>query len=112
MAVTVVLDEELAGQLKQQADAVQVSVGDFAIHILEDAVQRPSDSQAWRKINSRRLDLIAQEYSQGLSAQEAQELDALQEVVAKASEPEDRQLLKTLGASEQRAILPSEMTHD
>ena len=76
MAVTVVLDEDLAGQLQQQADAVQVSVRDFAIHILEDAVQRPSDSQAWKKINTRRLDLIAQEYSQGLSAQEAQELDA------------------------------------
>ena len=111
MAVTVVLDEELAGQLKQQADAVQVSVREFAIHILEDAVQSPSDSQAWKKIHTRRLDLIAQEYSQGLSAQEAQELDALQEVVAKASTPEDWQLLKTLAAYEQRAIPPSGMSH-
>ena len=112
MAVTVVLDEELAGQLQQQADAVQVSVRDFAVRILQDAVQWPSDSKAWKKINARRLDLIALEYSQGLSAEEAQELDALQDVVSKATEPEDRQLLKTLGDRERRANPSSESHHE
>ena len=69
MAVTVVLDEELAGQLQQQADAVQVPVGDFAVHILQD-------------------------------------------VVAKASEPEDRKLLKTLRDFEQRASPPLRASHE
>ena len=82
MAVTVVLDEELAGQLKRNADAVQVSVGDFAVRLLQDAVLHRSESRSWNTINSRRLDLIALEYSQGLSAEEARELDALQEVAA------------------------------
>ncbi|MCX7419168.1 MAG: hypothetical protein NT013_06480 [Planctomycetia bacterium] len=101
--MTVVLDEELVEQLQQQADAVQVSVRDFAVRILQDAVQWPSDSKAWKKINARRLDLIALEYTHDLTAAEAQELDALQDVVAKASEPEDRKLLRTLRDFEQRA---------
>ena len=112
MAVTVELNEELAGQLKQQADAVQVSVPEFAIHILENAVLGSSDSHVWKKLNGRRLDLISLEYSQGLSAQEAQELDALQEVVTRASEPEDRQLLKTLDAFEQRTNPSSGTLHE
>ena len=103
MAVTVVLDEELVGQLQPRADAVQASVRDFAVRILQDAVLRPAESKDWKTINARRLDLIAMEYSQGLSAAEAQELDALQEVVSKASEPEDRRLLKMLGGHERKA---------
>ncbi len=103
MAVTVVLDEELVGQLQPRADAVQASVRDFAVRILQDAVLRPAESKDWKTINARRLDLIAMEYSQGLSTAEAQELDALQEVVSKASEPEDQRLLKMLGGHEQKA---------
>ena len=103
MSVTVALDEELAGRLQQQADSLRVSLRDLAVGILQDAVQRSPAPEAWKNINARRLDLIALEYSQGLSTTEAQELDALQEAVAKACEPEDRQLLKTLGDSEQRA---------
>ena len=112
MAVTVVLDEELAGQLKRKADAVQVSVGDFAVRILQDAVLRPAESKGWNKINVRRLDLIALEYSQGLSAEEVQELDALQEVVTKASEPEDWQLLNALRDRGLRANPPSGAGHE
>ena len=102
MSVTVALDEELAGRLQQQADSLRVSLRDLAVRILLDAVQRPLAPDAWKSINARRLDLIALEYAQGLSTTEAQELDALQEAVAQACEPEDRQLLKTLGDSEQR----------
>ncbi len=107
MSVTVVLDDKLAGQLKPKADALRVSVGDFAVRILQEAASRPGESNTWSKINSRRLDLIALEYSQGLSTEEAQELDTLQEAVAKASEPEDRQLLKALTARERRAASSS-----
>ena len=112
MAVTLVLDEELAGQLQQQADAVQVSVGDLAVRILQDAVLRPGDARGWQKINARRLELIALEYSQGLSAEEVQELDALQDIVSKASEPEDWRLLNMLGDREQRASPSFEPDHE
>jgi membrane-bound lytic murein transglycosylase MltF len=112
MSVTVVLDEELVGQLKPQAEAVQASVRDFAVRVLQDAMLRPAGSHAWNKLNARRLDLIALEYSQGLSAAEAQELEALQHVVSKASEPEDWRLLKLLGDREQRANPSSEPHHE
>ena len=112
MAVTVVLDEELVEQLQPRADAVQASVRDFAVRILQDAVLRPADSKDWKTINARRLDLIALEYSQGLSAADAQELDALQDVMSKASEPEDRRLLNMLGDHEQRAHLSFEPHHE
>ena len=112
MAVTLVLDEELAGQLKRKADAVQVSVGDFAVRLLQDAVLPRSESQTWNKLNARRLELIALEYSQGLSAEEARELDALQEIVAKASEPEDWQLLNSLRGREQRANPSARVTDE
>ena len=58
------------------------------------------------------VDLIALEYSHGLSAAEAQELDALQDVVSKTSEPEDRRLLKLLDDREQRANSPSQPCHE
>ncbi len=103
MAVTVALDEQLAQQLQRQADVGQVSVEDLAVQILHDAVRRPLVSGAWKNINARRLELIAVEYSQGLSDAETLELDALQDAVTKACEPEDRQLLKTLDDAAPRA---------
>ena len=77
MALTVELDEELAAKLQQRANARQVSVRDFAVSVLMDAVQLPLDFRSWKLVNARRLELIAMEYRQGLSAAEASELDGI-----------------------------------
>lgn len=79
MSVTITLDDNLVTQLQAQAEARHLSVEALALQILGDAVADGNDAE-WRACNQRRIELIRQQFAEGLSADEAGELQQLQDV--------------------------------
>ncbi|MCL4204795.1 MAG: hypothetical protein KJ000_20140 [Pirellulaceae bacterium] len=112
MPVTITLREELADGLIRQALGRRMSLEEWATRILEAAVSDDRGKDAWGKLNSRRLALIAKEYETGLTDAEAAELAVLQDAAAKACEPQDRKLLGRLSVCEEQADYPSAQTHE
>ena len=96
MAVTITLNDDLAFRLARGAEQQRLSIQEWATRILEQAADPEHGESAWRDLNARRLALISKEFSSGLTDAENAELDALQEAVARASEPQDRRLLEQL----------------
>lgn len=97
MSVTITLHEDLAHKLARQAAGHRVSLQDWAVGILEGAADGGIDAATqWARLNARRLALISKEYVSGLTQAEEEELRALQDVAAKACEPQDRMLLEKL----------------
>lgn len=107
MPVTITMDDETARQLASHARNHKLSVQDFSVQLLKDALNS-SHNTKWENLNARRLDLIARKFTSGLSDEEAEELDRLQEASAAVCEPMDRQLLSKLSEYERRAGLDSQ----
>jgi hypothetical protein len=96
MSVTISLDTELANKLSRQAQGHQSTLQEWTVRILKDAVENPDAGSSWSSLNIRRLALIAKEYKSELTTDEQLELEALQDVAARACEPQDRKLLEKL----------------
>ncbi len=100
MSITITLDNELADKLARQAEDHHASLQEWAVRVLEDVVENGHDVTAWTRLNARRLALISKEHTDGLTDSERTELADLQDAVAKACEPQDRELLERLEAYE------------
>jgi plasmid stability protein len=92
MSVTITLDDNLVAQLQTQADARHLSVEALVLQILSDAVADAEDAE-WRACNQRRIELIRQQFAEGLSADEAGELQQLQDMADQRMERLDAQML-------------------
>jgi hypothetical protein len=92
MSVTITLDDNLAAQLQSQAEARHLSVEALALQILGDAVANGDDAE-WRACNQRRIELIRQQFAEGLSADEAGELQQLQDMADQHVERFDDRML-------------------
>jgi hypothetical protein len=92
MSVTITLDDTLAAQLQAQAEARNLSVEALALQILSEAVTNGDDAE-WRACNQRRIALISQQFAEGLSVDEARELQQLQELADQHVERFDERLL-------------------
>jgi hypothetical protein len=92
MSVTITLDDTLAAQLQAQAEAHNLSVEALALQILSAAVANGDDAE-WRVYNQRRIALIRQQFAAGLSADQARELQQLQELADQHVERFDERLL-------------------
>jgi hypothetical protein len=88
----ITLDDTLAAQLQAQAEARNLSVEALALQILSEAVANGDDTE-WRACNQRRIALIQQQFAAGLSADEARELQQLQDLADQHVERVDEQLL-------------------
>jgi hypothetical protein len=74
MPLTITVTDTLAIRLQSEAAARRISVEQFALEILGQAMQGDERAAA----NRRRLELIRQEFAGGLSAAEATELQELE----------------------------------
>src|SRR5947208_13109949 len=92
MSLTIILDDTLVAQLQVQAAARHLSVEALALQILSDAVVHEDDT-AWRTGNQRRIALIRKQFAEGLSADEADELQQLQDMADQQVERFDVQRL-------------------
>ena len=92
MPLTITLDDNLVAQLQTRADARHLSVEALALQILGDAVADGEDAD-WRACNQRRIELIRQQFAEGLSADEAGELRQLQDMADQRMERFDARML-------------------
>lgn len=97
------LDNQLAERLQSQAQSRDITLRLWALLILDNASYLPDGPETWTTMNSRRLDLTRQKYSDGLSDKENRELEQLQAASATASEPADRRPLDHLNTFEEAA---------
>ena len=75
-----------------QAAACNLSVEALGLHILSHAVIHEDDS-TWRTANQRRIALIRKQFAEGVSADEADELQQLQDMADHQVEHLDAQRL-------------------
>ena len=92
MSLTIILDDMLVAQLQVQAEARNLSVEALALHILSHAVVHEDDT-TWQTANQRRIALIRKQFAEGLSADEADELQQLQDMADQQVERFDAQRL-------------------
>jgi hypothetical protein len=79
-------------QLRSQAEARHLSVEALALQLLGEAVANGDDSE-WRACNQRRIELIRQQFLEGLSADEEDELQQLQDMADQYVERFDARML-------------------
>jgi plasmid stability protein len=92
MSLTIILDDTLVAQLQGQAAACNLSVEALALQILSHAVVHEEDT-TWQTANQRRIALIRKQFAEGLSADEADELQQLQDMADQQVERFDAQRL-------------------
>jgi hypothetical protein len=93
MNLTISLDEPLAAQLQLEASRRNLSPEQVALDLLDRALGKIADEQAWSEFNRRRGELIRKSRDGGLNAEESKELDRLQAAVDQRLESMDRHLL-------------------
>jgi hypothetical protein len=103
MPITITLDDDLAIRLKEEAEARQVSVQQWAVQVLNGSREFLDQSEAWRELSTRRFELIHRRYQGGLSEAEAAELDELQSIADRWLEPMDHRRLEHLASYEELA---------
>ena len=92
MSVTITLDDNLVAQLQVQAEARNLSVEVLALQILSEAIANEDDA-AWQSCNQQRITLIRKQFAEGLSADEADELQQLQNMADAQVERFDKRML-------------------
>jgi hypothetical protein len=97
MSVTIIVKDPLARELQTVADLRKISVEQFAVEILGQAVQR----HEWPTANRRRLTLIRKQFAEGLTAPEATELQDLQRQAGQHLESLDSRMLQDVASMEQ-----------
>jgi plasmid stability protein len=102
MSVTITLDDNLVAQLHMQAEARHLSVEALALQILGDAVADAEEAE-WRACNQRRIELIRQQFAEGLSADEAGELQQLQDMADRQMERFDARMIDDVNRLYQQA---------
>ena len=113
MAVTITLTNPLAEELQAQAAARRLTVEEFAVHLLGQAVQQLDDADRWQAQNARRLALLRQSRLQPLRLEEQAELQRLQALADQQLEQVDQRLRKALNGMHQAvARLPAEAENE
>ncbi len=89
MPLTITVTDPLAVKLQCEAATRKISVEQFALQVLGQAVQ----TDEWAIANRRRLALIRQQFADGLTAAETAELQELQDRADRHLESLDSQML-------------------
>lgn len=92
MPLTITVTDPLAIKLQSEAAARKISVEQFALEILGQAVH----SEEWVVANRRRLALVRQQFSGGLTPTETAELQDLQRRADQHLESLDSQMLNDI----------------
>jgi|GEM_PF-1815734 hypothetical protein len=103
MSVTITLDDDLADQLVRKAQDRNVSLEEWAIHILRNWPDDGGNRGSWPELNARRSELIQKRRSGGLTESEGTELEQLQATADRWLEPIDLKRLEALKPYEEVA---------
>ena len=103
MSVTVTLNDVLASQLASHAKAQNLTLEDFALQVLDEAVGVNGQCEEWPGQNRRRVELIHRSFVGQLSEEEANELERLQALTDKRLEGFDSKMLEDLRELEEKA---------
>jgi hypothetical protein len=96
MPLMLTVTDPLAIRLQSEAASRKISVEQFALEVLGQAVQ----SDEWATANRRRLALIQKQFAGGLSAEEAAELQELQRRADRHLESLDSPMLRDVAEME------------
>jgi hypothetical protein len=99
MPLTITVTDPLALALQSRANVRKIPVEQFALEVLGHAVQ----GDEWAPANRRRLILIRKGFADGLTADEAAELQELQRLADEHLESLDSQMLTDLANMESAA---------
>jgi len=94
MHLTISLDEPLVELLRRRAAANDITPELAAGELLNYALRRLADEEAWRESNQRRAALIGKSRRLGLTEEETCELNRLQSEIDQRLEATDRKLLR------------------
>jgi hypothetical protein len=100
MPLTITVPDPLAKQLQTRAKAEMIPVEELASRLLETGVQNPLEPGQWTIANERRVALIEKRFSHGLTDQEQEELQQLQELADRQLEELDALMLKDMALME------------
>jgi hypothetical protein len=96
MTLTITVSEPLAVKLQSEAESRQMSVEQFALEVLGQAVQ----TNDWTPTNRRRLALIRKQFALGLTEDEGEELRELQRQADRHLEALDSQMMNDVAEME------------
>jgi hypothetical protein len=99
MSLTITVTDPLAHQLQSEADSRKIPVEQFALEFLGQAVQ----GQEWSLANRRRLALIRKQFANGLTPEEAAELQELQRQADRHLEALDSEMADDVAEMEKAA---------
>ncbi len=103
MSLTITVPDPLARMLQSRAQAQRIPVDELASRLLETGMQNPLEPEQWTIANERRVALIEKRFSSGLTDQEKDELQQLQELADRQLEELDVLMLKDLALMETTA---------
>ena len=96
MSLTITVTNPLAEELQAQAAARRLTVEEFTVRLLGQAVQQLESSDCWQAQNARRLTLIRKSKVAALDTEEQAELQQLQAAADRQLEQADQRLLEQL----------------
>ncbi|MFT5467888.1 MAG: hypothetical protein ACI8UO_002996 [Verrucomicrobiales bacterium] len=100
MTLTLTIDDQTANDLDSWARSRAEAPEQFAADLLRTALEHLPGFESWKRLNSRRLDLIEKRRAAGLSSTETEELEDLQAFTAKLAGPSDDAMLEKLAEVE------------
>jgi hypothetical protein len=103
MSLTITVPDPLAGLLQSRAQVEKIPVDELASRLLETGIQDPLEPGQWTVANERRVALIEKRFNNGLTEQEQEELQRLQELADHQLEELDALMLKDVALMETTA---------
>ena len=100
MSLTITVPDPLARQLQSRAQAEKIPVDELASRLLKTGMQDPLEPEQWTIANGRRVALIEKRFNSGLTDQEQEELQQLQELADHQLEELDALMLKDVALME------------
>ena len=103
MSLTITVPEPLARRLQSRAEVEKVPVEELASRLLENGIQGPLEPAQWASANERRVALIEKRFASGLTEQEQEELQHIQDVADQQLEELDALMLQDVARMEASA---------
>ena len=103
MPLTITVPDPLARLLQSRAQAEKIPVEELASRLLKTGLQNSLEPEQWVIANERRVARIEKQFRSGLTDQEQEELQQLQEIADRQLEELDALMLKDMTLMETTA---------
>lgn len=103
MPLTIAVPDPLGRLLQSRAQAEKIPVDELASRLLQTGMQHPLALAQWTIANERRVALIEKRFNGGLTDQEQEDLQQLQEIADRQLDELDALMLKDVALMETTA---------